>query len=437
MWRARSPRLFLVSDYNLAPLPLLEDQMKVLTLCFFVFLSTHALIAQLSLRDDFNRPPNADLGASPSPYKWVKLSNQPNASASLQINSDMTISPINTIGVGNFGGVAWDSLCTDTTQVGLIVKQKGGNGSNSSFFIYFRMKNKDLSTGNGYRLQYIDNPSSSDQIVLQRVTSGTNGVALVTRNREIAVGDTLLVKVEANKTMKVLVYGANGVRDSISVIDNTYNPSQWYCWLRGCVFTTSVRMDNFMVGRIFQPSTTPKFLANPTSLSFGSVDVGSGKTDSVKVTNTGGGQLVISSVGSDNPQFTVAPASANISSSGSQQFYVAFQPTDTSLQRGKIIFVHNQSGGPDTVAVTGNGKQRRLHSLTMQGYPCPGSPSSGNYPQDTCIVINAPPLCLYGNAGRAYFYGWTGIGTGSYTGSNDSAIICMNADITETPHYAT
>ncbi|HYQ87024.1 MAG TPA: T9SS type A sorting domain-containing protein, partial [Bacteroidota bacterium] len=46
-----------------------------------------------------------------------------------------------------------------------------------------------------------------------------------------------------------LVYGKNGVRDSITAVDNTYNPSQWYCWLRGCVFGTPVKMDNFMIGR--------------------------------------------------------------------------------------------------------------------------------------------------------------------------------------------
>ncbi|TLY31378.1 MAG: T9SS type A sorting domain-containing protein, partial [Ignavibacteria bacterium] len=39
------------------------------------------------------------------------------------------------------------------------------------------------------------------------------------------------------------------VRDSITATDNTYNPSQWYCWLRGCVFPTPVKMDNFMIGK--------------------------------------------------------------------------------------------------------------------------------------------------------------------------------------------
>src|SRR5882762_104463 len=141
--------------------------------------------AQLKTRDSFKRPASADLSTSAAPLKWVKLLNQPNASASMQINTDSTISPINSLGTTNFGGVAWDSLFTDTVQVGLVVRQKGGNGTNSTFFIYLRMTNKDLATGNGYRLQYQDNPTTTDQITIQRVTNGTTGTTLATRNREI------------------------------------------------------------------------------------------------------------------------------------------------------------------------------------------------------------------------------------------------------------
>ena len=89
----------------------------------------------------------------------------------MQINADSTISPVNTNGSG-FGGVAWDSLMTDTSQIGLIVKQKGGNGTNSSFFIYFRMNGKDFQAGQGYRMEYFDNPSGVDVISLALIGAG-------------------------------------------------------------------------------------------------------------------------------------------------------------------------------------------------------------------------------------------------------------------------
>ncbi len=316
---------------------------------------TQVGLGQLQLRDNFNRSATGDLSTSPTPYKWVKLANQPNSSASLQINSDSTISPINSAGTGNFGGVAWDSVLTDTTQVGLVVKRKAGNGSNSTFFIYIRMSNKDLSTGRGYRVQYTDYPSGTDQISLARMSSGTNATTLRSMNREIAVGDTLMVRVEANKTMKVLVCGINGVRDSISVVDNTFNPSTWYCWLRGCVFTTSVKMDEFSLGKIPQPESNPNFSVTPTSLAFDNVVVLSTKTDSLRVTNIGGGTLTIGSVVSDNAQFTVSPTSAGLGASASQEFYVTYAPAGAGSTSGNIIFTHNAAGSPTNVAASGNG----------------------------------------------------------------------------------
>jgi hypothetical protein len=88
--------------------------------------------------------------------------------------------------------------------------------------------------------------------MLEMVTDGKNRTTLKTLSREINIGDTLVAKVEPNKTMKVLVYGVNGVRDSVSTINNTYNPSKWYCWIRGLVVNVPVKMDNFMIGPALQ-----------------------------------------------------------------------------------------------------------------------------------------------------------------------------------------
>src|SRR5206468_10911068 len=98
---------------------------------------------------------------------------------------------------------------------------------------------------------------------------------------------------------------------------------------------------------------TPVFSVAPTSASFGNVDVGSGKTDSVTVTNTGTATLNISSVASDNSQFTVTPTSGSLAPSASQKFFIAFSPTSTGPKPGNIIFMHNAPGSPSSVAVSG------------------------------------------------------------------------------------
>ncbi|MBI1807566.1 MAG: T9SS type A sorting domain-containing protein, partial [Ignavibacteria bacterium] len=199
---------------------------------------------QFPVRDNFDTV--ASICNLSGRNKWTTLANQPTSGAIQIVNN--AIQPYSTGGVGTFGGVAWDSLCSGGMQVGLVVKQKGGNGSNSSFFIYTRMTSKDMNTGNGYRLRYLDNPSGVDLVEIQRVKLGTTGMTMASAYREINVGDTLRIQVR-NDAMKTLVAFVN--RDSVcSVRDTLYNNSSWYVWLRGCVFSTPVRMDNFMVGSI-------------------------------------------------------------------------------------------------------------------------------------------------------------------------------------------
>ncbi len=322
----------------------------LLTLCSVAFAP-----AQLSIVDDFHRAPATDISTSPPPYHWVKLLNQDNTSASFQINADSTASPYNPLGSGHFGGVAWDSLVTDTSQAGIIVHQKAGNGINTTLFIYFRMNNKDGGSGNGYRLRYFDNPSGTDQIAIQRVSGGVNGVDLVTMNREIQPGDTLVVKVEADKTMKGLVYGANGVRDSVVTIDNTYNPAGWYWWLWGCVFPTPAAFADFMLGPLPVFTGVPACVVLPASIDFGSVAGGSSRTDSVTISDTGTVSLRVLSAASSSSQFSVTPSSAFIGPGSHATFTITYTPVMSGGASADIVFWHNAQGSPATVSVTGNG----------------------------------------------------------------------------------
>ncbi|TLY27662.1 MAG: choice-of-anchor D domain-containing protein, partial [Ignavibacteria bacterium] len=331
--------------------------------------------AGLHLRDAFHDTATADISGR---LKWVALTNQSSPSATIRLNGDSTISPSNPLGPGSFGGVAWDSLMTDTTELGVVVKQKSGNGFNSTFFIYARMTTKDLASGNGYRLKYFDDSSGTDRVLIQRITGESSSLDLVTMFREIAVGDTLVLKVEADKTMKALVYGVNGIRDSVSVVDNTYDASSWYCWLDGCVFNPPVKMGDFMIGRIPQP-IAPVFIATPASLSFGTISAGSSKIDSVVIANPGILPLEISSAATDNAQFSITPPSASVGPSASRTFVITFSPTTNGPQAGNAIFTHNAAGSPANVPLSGSGTGAAIPKVTSF------APTSG--PIGTTVTI--------------------------------------------------
>lgn len=102
-------------------------------------------------------------------------------------------------------------------------------------------------------------------------------------------------------------------------------------------------------------SSAPLYSATPTSMNFGTVDVGNAKQDSFTVSNIGTASLSVSSVTSSNALFTVTPGSAAISASGSGKFYVTFTPLAAGAQNGSIVLIHNASGSPDTVLVQGTG----------------------------------------------------------------------------------
>ena len=98
-----------------------------------------------------------------------------------------------------------------------------------------------------------------------------------------------------------------------------------------------------------------KFSVGPTALNFGNVKIGTSKTDSILVTNSGGDDLIISSISSSNGVFTVTPSNGTILPGSYQKFYITFSPTVIGQQNGTIYFYNNTGDGPGIVNVTGNG----------------------------------------------------------------------------------
>ncbi|HUI63634.1 MAG TPA: choice-of-anchor D domain-containing protein [Bacteroidota bacterium] len=132
--------------------------------------------------------------------------------------------------------------------------------------------------------------------------------------------------------------------------------------------------------------TLPGFSVSRTSVSFGGVNVGSYKSDSLLVTNTGTGPLTISKTVSTNASFTVYPETVVIQSQMTQSFTVTFAPAAAGAQSGSLVFTHDAPGSPDTVSLSGSGLVP-LFSVSRKAVPF-GSVQAGTGKPDSVIVTN-------------------------------------------------
>lgn len=132
---------------------------------------------------------------------------------------------------------------------------------------------------------------------------------------------------------------------------------------------------------------TSNFSIAPTSIAFGTVSVGASKLDSVTVSNSHiESPIDISSVVSDNPQFSVNPTSGVIAPLGSGKFFIRFSPTTAGTISSNITFLHNAPGSPTGINVSGAGlggviSISRLNMLF-------GNVRVGTTRQDTLLVRN-------------------------------------------------
>jgi len=97
--------------------------------------------------------------------------------------------------------------------------------------------------------------------------------------------------------------------------------------------------------------------SNPTSLSFGSVQVGSNQALSETVTNTGGSSVTISQVGISGTGFTVSGITAPVTLTAGQNvsFSVTFTPQSSGSASGSLTITSNASNPTLTIPVAGSG----------------------------------------------------------------------------------
>jgi Abnormal spindle-like microcephaly-assoc'd, ASPM-SPD-2-Hydin len=103
-------------------------------------------------------------------------------------------------------------------------------------------------------------------------------------------------------------------------------------------------------------STPGKLTVAPSTLNFGSVDVGS-STKQTLTLSASNKSVTVSSATSSNSQFTIPGATfpMTIDASETASLYVVFSPTGSGTSSGKLTFVSNASDRLDTEPLTGSG----------------------------------------------------------------------------------
>lgn len=127
----------------------------------------------------------------------------------------------------------------------------------------------------------------------------------------------------------------------------------------GSVTITSDASNSPLTVGLSGTGVTPGSLtANPASLSFGTVTVGSNSSLLETVTNTGGTVVAISQIGISGTGFTLSGVAATpitLASGQNTTFHVIFTPTSASTTSGTVTVTSNASNPSLSVSLSGTG----------------------------------------------------------------------------------
>lgn len=163
------------------------------------------------------------------------------------------------------------------------------------------------------------------------------------------------------------------------------------------------------------------FTVSPTSKNFQSVPVNFSKTDSVSVFNTGLTSLSITSVLSDNPDYSVTPQTATILPGNNQKFSITFVPSEPGSRPGNLFFYSTSPTSPDQISVTGTGSE--IATRPHKGWNIISIPFGVDDPR--------PEVLYPASTGTAFSFGGGGYeiadtlrpGSGYWIKSSDSAMV--------------
>ncbi|GEM_PF-6221806 len=118
-------------------------------------------------------------------------------------------------------------------------------------------------------------------------------------------------------------------------------------------------------GTILKYVTFPTCRISDPLVDFGTQPIDSSLTKSLSISNTGTEPLLITSINSSNGDFTFFPTSFEIPPGNSQQLQITFSPSSEGRIEGELSLIHNATGSPDTILLTGIGQDYGTTSVLI------------------------------------------------------------------------
>jgi hypothetical protein len=247
-------------------------------------------------------------------------------SASFTVRFAPTVSGAASGNVSITSNASVSNLTIALSGTGVTQGQLSPNPSSFSF--------GNVQTGTSNSLSGTLTNSGGSSVTISAATASGSGFSL----SGLTVPVTLNAGQSASFTVQFAPTAAGAASGSISITSNGSNPN------------LSVPLS----GTGVTPGT---LAASPTSLSFGSVQVGNSSSKSETVTNTGGSPATISQANVTGATYSISGLTlpTTLSTNQSVTFTVTFTPTSAGSASGNVSVVSNASNSPLSIAFSGTG----------------------------------------------------------------------------------
>jgi hypothetical protein len=134
------------------------------------------------------------------------------------------------------------------------------------------------------------------------------------------------------------------------------------------------------------PSSSPS-ISLSGNMAFGSVQVNSSKTATLRIQNTGNATLTVNSISTPSG-FTKDWTGGNITAGAYKDVVITFTPTSAQNYSGNIVVSSNASSGTGSIAVSGTGTQTTAPAISLTGDLSFGNVTVGTTQTKTFTIKN-------------------------------------------------
>lgn len=203
-----------------------------------------------------------------------------------------------------------------------------------------------VTVGSSSAKSVVVSNSGTASLTISQITASGTGYSVSGLSLPVA----LAAGASASLTVNFAPSATGTANGSVSVVSNASN-SQMSLALTGAGAAALVA----------------QLAANPTTVNFGSVTVGSSGSQSVSVTNSGNVGVTISQIATSGAAFSLGGVNVPLTlSPGQSSTYTAqFAPTATGGASGQIVFTSSASNSPTLVSLSGTGVAAPVAQLSV------------------------------------------------------------------------